>query len=108
MSGGSLDYLYLKVEEAAERIIMRYGQLGASPDDRTRYSATAAAFAQHLMLVAKALKEMEWEMSGDGSDWSTIKKLIGPKQEAAAVAKDLQDLLLVGQNVLERLQRESK
>ncbi len=52
MSGGSLDYVYSKVEDAAERI----------PQD----TITRIAFTQHLCMVAAALRSIEWNMSGDG------------------------------------------
>ncbi len=52
MSGGSLDYVYSKVEDAAEKI----------PHD----TMTRIAFTAHLSLVARALRSIEWNMSGDG------------------------------------------
>ncbi len=53
MSGGSLDYICFKVEEAASSI---------------RSRATCAehrAFAAHLAKVAEALHDIEWVFSGD-------------------------------------------
>lgn len=52
MSGGSMDYLYLRVREAEFHI--------NSPE--------RAAFRRHLMLVANALRSIEWNDSGDGDD----------------------------------------
>lgn len=49
MSGGSMDYLYSKVENA-EFI----------PNTMER-----RAFAKHLQLVARALRAIEWNDSGD-------------------------------------------
>lgn len=52
MSGGSLDYVYSKLDDSIERI-------GA--DKRPLYHA----FARHLKLVREALHAVEWEYSGD-------------------------------------------
>jgi hypothetical protein len=52
MSGGSMDYLYAKVEEARFR------------DD----TPLRAAFAAHLKWVARALRAIEWNDSCDGDD----------------------------------------
>jgi hypothetical protein len=97
MSGGSLDYLYSKVEEASFTISQRYGQAG------DRYEPKAVAFAKLLMQVSKALHDIEWDMSGDGSDWKEVDKLIGPKEEADAVADHLRNLIIQAEAVLKRL-----
>lgn len=52
MSGGELDYLYSKVENAADAIEAN------TPERR--------AFVKHLYAVSAALKAIEWNMSGDG------------------------------------------
>lgn len=52
MSGGSMDYLYARVEDA------RFDA----------YSPERKAFRKHIFLVAKALKSIEWNDSGDGDD----------------------------------------
>ena len=54
MSGGSMEYLCYKVEEATFRL-----------DTNER-----KAFAKHLKLVAKALHDIEWVDSGDDSPGS--------------------------------------
>lgn len=56
MSGGSLDYLYHKVEEAAESILS-YGM--------REKMLLWEAFGKHVDLVAKALHDCEWVMSSD-------------------------------------------
>jgi hypothetical protein len=56
MSGGSMDYLYLKVQDVAKGM----EQLSSSPH-RQR-------FAKNLQLVAVALKDVEWYDSGDTSE----------------------------------------
>ncbi len=59
MSGGSMDYLYSKIEWAE------------FPTD----TPERAAFAEHLKLVAKALHDIEWVDSCD----------YGPGDENAAI-----------------------
>jgi hypothetical protein len=55
MSGGSYNYLFQKVDDAASELEHR------SPTPQRR------AFAEHLRKVAKALHAVEWV---DSSDWS--------------------------------------
>ena len=54
MSGGSMDYLYIKVDEVADMLMHE-----KSPARR--------AFGKHLKKVAHALHEIEWVDSGDSS-----------------------------------------
>jgi hypothetical protein len=51
MSGGSMDYLYVRV-------------LGAEFDENT---PQRKLFREHLIKVARALKDIEWNDSGDGA-----------------------------------------
>ena len=64
MSGGSMDYLYFKVESADFRL--------TTPARR--------AFKTHLLNVARALRAIEWHDSGDGDDSEdeAIAKCLGP------------------------------
>lgn len=65
MSGGSMDYLYRKVEYAN----FRTGTLERK------------AFAKHLSLVAKALHDIEWVDSGDfseGDESAAIQACLSP------------------------------
>lgn len=60
MSGGSMNYLYSKLDDATFR--------QDTPERR--------AFAKHLKLVAKALHDIEWVDSGDysrGGDTAAIR-----------------------------------
>lgn len=52
MSGGSMDYLYRRVQDATFR----------------SSSVERRAFRAHLLRVAKALRAIEWNDSGDGAD----------------------------------------
>jgi hypothetical protein len=73
MSGGSLDYLYVKVSDAASEIEFESGfcSCDSTPSHRR-------AFAKHLFLVAKALRSIEWNMScdGDGDERANIEACI--------------------------------
>ena len=63
MSGGSMDYLHYKVREASfERTTELRLRLG-----------------EHLILVAEALRAVEWNDSGDGDDSEDmrIRKVLG-------------------------------
>lgn len=78
MSGGSLDYVHQRVQDVAL-------QIGG-------HSAVHAAFAKHLLLVAKALHDVEWVLSADyatGDDIPAIKAVVTPEailEEAVARA----------------------
>lgn len=68
MSGGSLDYAYFKVEDAASQL----RKISNNPLHR--------AFAVHLEKVAKALHDVEWVLSSDyseGREEEAIKEVLG-------------------------------
>lgn len=78
MSGGALDYVYYKVEDAAAVIA------------RNATEPLHTAFAKHLLDVARALKAMEWMLSADtspGSEAEAIRKVVtaGMELQAAEV-----------------------
>lgn len=58
MSGGSLDYVYIRVAEAADTV------------ERRATTPLHRAFSAHLRQVAEALREMEWVLSGDSAEGS--------------------------------------
>lgn len=65
MSGGSMDYAFLKVLDVAERMM---------PSTPARQ-----AFILHLHLVAEALRSIEWVDSGDmapGDEDDDIRKCL--------------------------------
>lgn len=67
MSGGDLDYIYGRVEEAAFQIIRK----ATNPHQK--------AFGRHLLLVSQALHDIEWVFSGDyeeGDDLVAIQKVL--------------------------------
>ena len=66
MSGGSLDYFYLKLEEL----------------DFRQQTPQRKAFKRHLVLVAQALHDIEWVDSGDyseGAESEAIEACLHPK-----------------------------
>jgi hypothetical protein len=86
MSGGSMGYLYSQVEEA--------GFFMTTPERR--------ALKAHLDKLAKALRAVEWNDSGDGADDESalIREVIGDRailetaiQHAKEAHKDLGDQL---------------
>ena len=93
MSGGSMDYLTYKVDEAADQLMNKNN----TPLQR--------AFGAHLKKVAKALHDVEWVWSGDygtGDDDEAIKPVLGDatservmdvlRADASELIKQLQKL----------------
>lgn len=83
MSGGSLDYVYYKVEEAASEV------------SRRAETPLQKAFAKHLESVAKALHDLEWMWSGDtseGSEVKAIKECLGKQANNLMITELLKDL----------------
>lgn len=79
MSGGSLDYVYVKVEDAANDVASR----AETPEHR--------AFAAHLQKVAKALKALEWMWSCDtsrGSEREAVMACIAPSDVLAEAVRN--------------------
>ena len=74
MSGGALDYVHHKIEDAASRI-------AGKPEPLFR------AFAAHLHEVARATKAVEWYLSGDWSKESAVEamqKVVNPERQLRA------------------------
>ena len=72
MSGGSLDYIYFKVEEAGLQI-----------KRQCRDNPTLKAFGDHMIKMAAALKAVEWYISEDSSlekAEEAIKQVMGEEQ----------------------------
>lgn len=77
MSGGSLNYAFRHVEEAADTL---------DAMDRPLYHA----FAAHLRKVAGALHDTEWVLSGDyrgGAEDEGIRAVVTPHDEVAAAIR---------------------
>lgn len=91
MSGGSLNYVYHQVEDAAHSVSIR----AKTPLHR--------AFAAHLMKVSKALHDIEWLFSDDyspGQEVDAIRAVVTPAavletatEHARAALSELQDAI---------------
>lgn len=91
MSGGSLDYCYGRVRDAAETILAR----ADSPAHR--------AFAAHLMKVSEALRAMEWMLSCDtspGSELNAIRAVLSDGAELEAATERAREALADLQSAL--------
>ena len=78
MSGGSLDYCYGRVRDAAETILARAD------------SPAHQAFAGHLLKVSEALRAMEWMLSCDtspGSELDAIRAVLSEGAELDAATE---------------------
>lgn len=100
MSGGSMDYLYEKVDRQIHRIL----QFGNEYEN-----SKWLAFSKHLLLVSEALKDCEWVLSGDhdckGAD-EAISKVITEVDEMKAVVEELDRKICQAQAVLKKLEKE--
>jgi hypothetical protein len=79
MSGGSLDYVFRRVDDAADMV-----------EDRAT-EPIHKAFAAHLRLVSKALHDLEWVWScdyGRGDEVEAIRAVIHHDAELKAAIAD--------------------
>lgn len=91
MSGGSLDYVCYRVDDAVDTI------------EKRATTALQKAFAKHLKDVAKALHDLEWVFSGDycdGDEVAALRKVVNKEMELKAATelaefalKQLKDVL---------------
>ena len=91
MSGGSLDYCYGRVQDAAHTILSR----AESPTHR--------AFAAHLLKVSEALRAMEWMLSCDtspGSETDAIRAVLREGAELDAATERAREALADLQSAL--------
>ena len=85
MSGGSYDYLYCKINEAAGQV-ERYGR-------GRKNEALRTAFAKHLSLIAEAMHRIEWVDSCDnspGDEDAAIRACLAPGAELDAAREALE------------------
>ena len=91
MSGGSLDYVCYKVDDAIEVI------------ERRATTVLQIAFAKHLKDVAKALHDLEWVYSGDyseGQEVESLRKVINKEMELKAATEQAEFALKQLKDVL--------
>ena len=83
MSGGSLDYVYSRIEQASEEIKLRLAKQGNVDEEwgfaYETYSQPVQdeldKIAYSLYLAAKFAKEAEWLFSGDTGEESFLKRI---------------------------------
>lgn len=76
MSGGSYNYAYSRVREFANDLEYQSEERDLAPEVRE----LRARFAAHLLLVAKAMHDIEWVDSadyGEGQEAEAIRKCLG-------------------------------
>ena len=91
MSGGSLDYVFYKVDVAVEVI------------ERRATTPLHKAFAAHLRDVSKALHDLEWVYSCDyseGQEVESLRKVVNKQMELEAATNDARIALKQLQDVL--------
>ena len=91
MSGGSLDYVCYKVDDAIDTI------------EKRATTVLQKAFAKHLKDVAKALHDLEWVFSGDygdGDDVEALRKVINKDMELKAATEQAEFALKQLKDVL--------
>ena len=91
MSGGSLDYVCYKLDDAIEVI------------ERRATTVLQKAFAKHLKDVAKALHDLEWVYSGDyseGQEVESLRKVINKEMELKAATEQAEFALKQLKDVL--------
>jgi hypothetical protein len=89
MSGGSWDYLYSKVDDAA-------AQLTYSENPLRR------ALGRHLVLVAKALHDIEWTDSGDNakdSENTAIEQVLGANVRTLVLTEVIEEAKQVNEKL---------
>jgi len=91
MSGGSLDYVCYKLDDAIEVI------------ERRATTVLQTAFAVHLKDVSKALHDLEWVYScdySDGDEVEALRKVVNKEMELEAATNDARIALKQLQDVL--------
>ena len=91
MSGGSLDYVCYRLDDAIDTI------------ERRATTTLQKAFAQHLKDVAKALHDLEWVFSGDyseGQEVESLRKVINKEMELKAATEQAEFALKQLKDVL--------
>jgi len=91
MSGGSMNYLYSRLE---------YAEFTADTPERR-------AFARHLKLVAKALHDIEWVDSGDfgpGDENEAIRACLGDAVMLATVLEMAKEAVATLQAEIDRVE----
>ena len=91
MSGGSLDYVFYKLDDAVDSI------------EKRATTPLHKAFAAHLRDVSAALHDLEWVFScdySDGDEVEALRKVVNKEMELEAATKQAEIALLQLKNVL--------
>ena len=94
MSGGSMDYLYSKLEYDA---------------NFHTNTLERKAFKQHLARVARALHDIEWVDSGDfspGSENEAIRKCLAPGAVLESAIQNAKDALAALQSEIAKAEKK--
>jgi len=94
MSGGSLDYVCYKIDDAADSIEAR----ATTPLQK--------AFAAHLRDISTALHDLEWVFSGDyseGDEVAALRKVVNKEMELNSATEQAEFALKQLQSVLAAL-----
>ncbi len=91
MSGGSLDYVFYKLDDAVDSI------------EKRATTPLHKAFAAHLRDVSKALHDLEWVYSCDyseGQEVESLRKVINKEMELKAATEQAEFALKQLKDVL--------
>ena len=92
MSGGRYEYCYARVENMAMNM---WGK---------ETVPLRKAFALHLLKVAKAMRDVEWEDSGDGAVWeASVRDVLSPGAEVEAATETIQQAIASANEAMRRL-----
>lgn len=104
MSGGSLDYVYSRVHDAASTIRAEAGSEYVT-DEAPNAKHLLRSFSKYLVKIADVLHDTEWFLSGD-IGWEdcekTIKKILTPTEELKHIREDAKDILKELKTTIER------
>ena len=89
MSGGSLDYAYIKINNIIEDIVRKSN---LTPLHKT--------FVKHLVKVSEALHDLEWMLSGDTSEGSEIDAI----REVVTINEELESVIEEAKKAKENLE----
>ena len=91
MSGGSLDYVCYRLDDAIDTI------------ERRATTALHKAFSSHLRDISKALHDLEWVFSGDyceGQEVDSLCKVVNKEMELKAATEQAEFALKQLKDVL--------
>ena len=96
MSGGSMDYFYGKLDDAAEQFALT--------------TMERVALRSHMLKLSKALKAVEWNDSGDGANDESelIRECLAPKEVLSVTLSKAEEVLCALQDEIIRARKEAQ